>query len=505
MTQDCLQVKNASAHPLGDAPILEFIDFQKAILDSLSENTKLACLTSDREHRAMAVLADKQSKMFRIYRSTFPESYSSLTPRCTQVHLFEREIAEQWCHFPIGHPWLKPVRFHQTWDSQGPSQPWANNGPGVQEFYKVGGRQIHEVSLGPVHGGGVEPSHFRFQCFGENVLHIEIALGYQHRGIERAMEGGPGRASQKMMETASGDATIGHATAYCSLLEALMGIRPTERTCVLRAFALEMERLANHVGDLGALAQDIGFQPTSAQCGRLRGDILNITAEICGSRLGRDMLAAGGTHFDVHPSMASALLAKLTIIEEDVAEALDILWGTSSAVSRFENIGTISKAQALELGMVGPAARASGVDFDARRDFPLAPYDLIPMPIALEESGDALARAKIREAEIHASMRFAAAALRALQQMEPSPTISEGVHRARVCPNSIAISAVEGWRGMVFHLAITDDDGYFERYKIVDPSFFNWQGLALAMRGEGISDFPLCSKSFGLSCCGFDL
>jgi Ni,Fe-hydrogenase III large subunit len=503
--QDCIQAKNASAHLMSNAPILEFGDFQKAILDSISENTKLACLAAGRKRLAIAALADKESKTFRIYLSTFPESYPSMTPRCTQAHLFEREIAEQWGHFPIGHPWLKPVRFHSIWDPRGPGQPWANLGPGIQEYYKIDGRQIHEVAVGPVHAGVIEPGHFRFQCDGENVCHLEIALGYQHRGIERAMEGRPSKISQKMMETASGDASIGHGTAYCSLLEALMGIRPTERACILRALTLELERLANHVGDLGAMAQDIGFQPTSAYCGRLRGDILNITAEICGSRLGRDMLAIGGTHFDVHPSMAGGLLTKLSNIEDDVSEAVELLWGTSSVASRFEGTGAISKAQAIELGMVGPSARASGVDLDARRDFPLAPYDFIPMPIALEESGDVYSRAKIREAEIHASMRFAKAALHALQKMEASPAISGNAHRAKISPSSIAISAIEGWRGMIFHLAMTDENGQFERYKIVDPSFFNWQGLAMAVRGEGISDFPLCNKSFNLSYCGFDL
>jgi len=505
MTQDHVIAQNNSAHLLEGIPVLSFEAFQHAILDQTSKKLKLVCLAADRRHRAFAVLADIPAKTFKIYRSNFPDSYPSLTPSCHQAHLFEREIAEQWGLLPTGHPWFKPVRFHQAWGSEKSGPAWPLVGPGVQSFYKVEGNEIHEAAVGPVHAGIIEPGHFRFQCHGENVFHLEMALGYQHRGIELALENGPNQLSMKMIETVSGDTTIGHGLAYLNILEALMGIQPTEKSTIIRAMALELERLANHTGDLGALAQDAGFQPTSAYCGRLRGDFLNLTAEICGSRLGRDLLTVGGVNFDIHPSMAQKLLLQLADIEVDLLEALELIWHTSSIASRFEGVGVISKVAATEIGMVGPAARASGIDLDARRDFPQAPYDLVPLSIALEETGDIYARARIRATEVQTSIRFVRAALNAIQNMEPSPIVQEFQESQNMMPDSIAISAVEGWRGMIFHMAITGDNGRLERYKIVDPSFFNWHGLALAMRGEGISDFPLCNKSLNLSYCGFDL
>src|SRR5690348_6794036 len=192
---------------------------------------------------------------------------------------------------PQGHPWLKPVR-----KSNG-------NAPANGEFFRVNGSEVHEVAVGPIHAGVIEPGHFRFQCYGETVIHLEISLGYQHRGVERALVGGPNQRSIHYAETIAGDTTIGHATAYCQAVEALASITVPARALAIRAFGLELERLANHVGDLGALASDIGFLPTASFCGRLRGDYLNLTAELCGSRFGRGLVRPGGTRFDVTPTI----------------------------------------------------------------------------------------------------------------------------------------------------------------------------------------------------------
>ena len=200
---------------------------------------------------------------------------------------------------------MKPVRYHHSYRSGHDAWGRAVDDPilpGVTDFFRVEGAEVHEVAVGPVHAGVIEPGHFRFQCHGEQVFHLEIALGYQHRGVERALVGGPTKRTLPMMETVAGDTTVGHALAYAHAVEALAGTRIPARAHAIRGIALELERLANHVGDLGALAGDVAYLPTASYCGRLRGDFLNMTAEICGSRFGRGLVRPGGVGFDLLPA-----------------------------------------------------------------------------------------------------------------------------------------------------------------------------------------------------------
>ena len=369
----------------------------------------------------------------------------------------------------------------------------------MTDFYKVDGEEVHEVAVGPVHAGIIEPGHFRFQCHGEKVFHLEISLGYQHRGIERALVGGPNPRTIIYMGTLAGDTTLGHATAYCEAIEALSGCAAPPRAQALRGIALELERLANHTGDLGAMAGDIGYLPTASFCGRIRGDYLNLTALLCGSRFGRGLTRPGGVQFDLDENRAAELHHRLNQASRDTEGAVKLLWSTPSVLARFENTGVVSAEWGEQLGLVGPAARACGIERDVRDHFPSGIYRFFHIPLSTWHTGDVFARAYVRWLEIQRSIAFIDDLVKAL----PAGEIREPV--GPLAANSLVVSLVEGWRGEICHVAITDDRGRYARYKVIDPSFHNWYGLAMALRNGQISDFPLCNKSFNLSYCGHDL
>jgi len=497
-------MRNGQALPLAQVPELAPAEFRAEVVRGVRGGLRLACLCADRELNLYAVLAaDREGRLLAGRTRLDRPRYPALTPDCPQAHLFEREMAEQFAIVPEGHPWFKPVRFHRSW-AEG-RDAWDRAGdpePAVADFYQVKGEEVHEVAVGPVHAGVIEPGHFRFQCHGETVFHLEIALGYQHRGIERALEGGPHPLGMKMAETAAGDSTAAHGWAWCRILEALAGAEVPPRSERVRGVALELERAANHTGDLGALAGDVGFLPTASFCGRIRGDWLNLTAEACGSRLGRDWLRPGGVRFDLDAERARCLAGRLERTWADTRDAVELMWGAASVLNRFEAAGAVDPVQARDIGLVGVAARACGIDQDVRRDHPFGPYLQHPVTPGLAESGNVHSRAWVRWLELAESHRFLRAALESLAGSEPDPRPGP---LPPLAPEHFCVSLVEGWRGEVLHLAVTDARGRFRRYKLVDPSFHNWFGLALALRGEQISDFPLCNKSFNLSYCGHDL
>jgi Ni,Fe-hydrogenase III large subunit len=504
-----ISLRNGQAISREQIPEIPLMDFRRIILDAALNGERVAALFGNRPAEMnrfvdlYVVLADSSRARLRVGKTRIDsDCYPALTPECPQVHLFEREFAEQYGVCPVGHPWFKPVRFHRSY-RQG-HDAWGRKTDevpviGVTDFYRVEGDEIHEVAVGPVHAGIIEPGHFRFQCHGEQVLHLEISLGYQHRGAEQSLRGGPNKRTIHTIETLAGDTSVGHAIAYCQAVESLGGCSVPARAEVLRGVALELERLANHTGDLGALANDVAFLPTAAYCGRIRGDFLNATALLCGSRFGRAMVRPGGVGFDAVDERRKQILDRLEAAFQDVTVAAELLWNSASVQARLEQTGRISQEFCLDLGMVGPAARACGIECDVRQDFPWGIYRFTQIPVSTSATGDCFARAYVRWLEIQRSVEFIREQLRSLP---------DGLIRAEICqlrPDHFVVSLVEGWRGEICHVAITDEQGRFARYKIVDPSFHNWTGLALALRDQQISDFPLCNKSFNLSYCGHDL
>ncbi len=511
-------LRNCQTVELESIPLVAAADFRAAIVGAVEDGSRICALfgaparrsglapetalTEAAESAAIrlfAVLADDHRGILSVMATDVRDAYPALTPDCPQAHWFEREIYEQWAIKPEGHPWLKPIRFHESYAKKADSSRRSCVPIGITDFFRLEGAEIHDVAVGPVHAGIIEPGHFRFECHGENVYHLEISLGYQHRGVEPALVGGPDRRTLHYMETLAGDTTIGHATAYAHVLETLTGTAVSPRALTIRGIALELERLANHVGDLGALAADVGYLPTASFCGRLRGDFLNMTALLCGSRFGRGLVTPGGVEFDLDNNLIAELQNRISVAFKETAAAVNLLWDSPSVLARFENTGIISADAVEDLGLVGPAARACDVVRDARYDLPSGIFRFVQIPVSTWSTGDVFARAYVRWMEIQRSVDFIKSQLAVLPEGQTIADI------AAPAPNSLAVSIVEGWRGEICHVAITDGDGRFRHYKIIDPSFHNWMGLALALRNQQISDFPLCNKSFNLSYCGHDL
>ncbi len=501
--------RNSRVLPLKDVPWLLPSRFREWLVHGVrSKGRRVAAYFGSADEAIAdvaltAVLADDANgRLFVARTASDGTTFESVVPEVAEAHLFEREIAEQYGVRFEGHPWLKPVRFHHSYREGHDAWARAANTeilPGVADFFRVEGDEVHEVAVGPVHAGVIEPGHFRFQCHGEQVFHLEIALGYQHRGIERALMGGPTKRTMPYMETAAGDTTIGHAMAYGQVVEALSRAVVSAHAHAVRGIALELERLANHVGDLGALAGDIAYLPTASYCGRLRGDFLNMTAELCGSRFGRGLVRPGGVGFDLSADQVRDLRSRVTVARTDVTEAVELLWDTPSVRERFEGTGTVSPGDAAALGLVGPAARACGIQRDVRHDFPAGIYRFVHLPVVTAHHGDVNSRAFVRWLEIQQSISFI------LSQLDTLPASGARAAAGAMRPESLVVALTEGWRGEICHVAMTDAAGRFSRYKITDPSFHNWFALALALRDGQISDFPLCNKSFNLSYCGHDL
>jgi Ni,Fe-hydrogenase III large subunit len=486
---------------------LEIVDFEKESPLSISE-----WLTTTRQllaggARPVSVFSQRTKEYDRVWIALAPVSadrlyltntvfgardrriYDALSYDIAGMNYFECELYEQTGIEPERHPWLRPVRTGAAWRKCG--EPYS--------FYSVRGEEVHEVGVGPVHAGVIEPGHFRFQCHGEEILHLEIQLGYQHRGIEELLPKKNRSQQLVLVESIAGDSVIAHTTAFCSAIEALGGVSTSLREQAVRGIAAELERVAMHLATLSGIATDIGFALPAATFGGLRTAVINLTASICGSRFGRGWIVPGGVRFDLDLPLMEKARQTLGEVLTKFSDIEALFLNSSSALGRMEEIGTVTSEQAQAAGLVGLAARASGIARDVRADCPYGIYRYSSVPSPTLNSGDVYARAKLRALEIRNSIEFI------FEQLEHLPAPKPKSPPKELAKNAFTIALTEGHRGEIAHVLSTDANGQLAQVKIKDPSFHNWQGLAIAVRENGISDFPLCNKSFDLSYAGHDL
>lgn len=499
---DGLGLRNRRAVPFDAVPTEPIDTFRETIISAVASGWRIVSffgLTEDADRtRLVAVLAHDARGELGATSAIVTDRYPALTPHCPQAHAFEREIAEQCAVRPDGHPWLKPLRRHLP-DHRPSNRRDVVLDPAVYEFHRVEGEEVHEVAVGPVHAGIIEPGHFRFQAHGEEVLFLEIMLGYQHRGVERLLETADAARAMLVAESIAGDSVIAHAGAHCGAIEALARARKTPCAQTIRGIALELERMANHVGDLGAISGDVAFQPAAAFFGRMRGECLNMLMTLSGNRYGRGLIRPGGVAFDLPAPMAGDMRARLERLRDELEPVAALLFGSASVQARLEGVGAVTRNQVAELGLVGPVARACEVPRDVRHDHPYGIFRFAHIPVATAWAGDVHARALVRWHEIRRSLEFVLDQLGALPKGEPRVSMSA------LQPNEIVVAMQEGWRGEIVHVVITDGAGDIRRHKVVDASFHNWAAVAAALPGNQISDFPLCNKSFNLSYAGHDL
>jgi Ni,Fe-hydrogenase III large subunit len=497
-----IEVGNRRAVRLADVPLEPADAFGDALGDAVADGWRLVALFGTPEDarrlRLVAVVSDDVRGRLGALCSVVGERFPSVAAACPQAAPFEREIAEQCGAEPDGHPSLRPVRRHAP-DHAPAAWPLRERSRHDYPFTRIEGEEVHEVAVGPVHAGIIEPGHFRFQAHGEEVLALDIMLGYQHRGVERLVETRDRARAVLVAESVAGDTVIAHASACCGALEALARSHKSARAQSIRGIALELERLANHIGDLGALAGDVAFQPAAAYLGRLRGECLNLLMTISGNRYGRGLVRPGGVLFDVPPGMVDEVHARVTRLEEELEPVATLLFGATSVQSRFEGVGAVTPDACRTHGFVGPVARACGVARDVRHDHPYGVFRFAQIPVATAWAGDVFARALVRWLEIQRSLEFVR------EQVTSLPRGELRTACGALRPGELVVALEEAWRGEVAHVVLTDDDGDVRRHKVVDPSFRNWTALALAMPGNQISDFPLCNKSFNLSYAGHDL
>ena len=431
--------------------------------------------------------------------------YTSLTPHINEADWYEREVQDMFGLEAMGHPDPRPLVLYDDWplghhplrkDFSPTARP-----PRVMNEYsftKVEGEGVYEIPVGPVHAGVIEPGHFRFSVAGEPIINLEVRLGYVHKGIEKISEATPYARGVYLAERISGDNSVAHSTAYCQAVEALASVDVPERGEYVRTVMLELERLYNLFGDIAGIAMDTAYSVAAANGYLLRERALNLNECLTGSRLLRSVIVLGGVRKDLSPHDRERTVGALVRMKLEFEDLVSLMLTSSSLLDRVETTGILSPEMAVNLNVVGPVARASGVDRDVRRDHPYAAYEKLNFLVPRQTAGDVYARTKVRIDEVRESFSLIDQALDGM----PSGPIRTEIKD--IPEGEVAMSLVESPRGELVHW-IMAGRGSPARHKIRDASFCNWLALEEAVIGNIVPDFPLINKSFNLSYSGNDL
>jgi len=454
------------------------------------------------------VFEQRGSPQYLIVRApvcaNMPE-FPSLSAELPSVNWQEREIQDWFGLKAVGHPNPRRVALHDNWPEVYPLrkdfalETVLPEFEGERHIYRRAlGKGVFQIPVGPVHAGIIEPGHFNFAVAGEPILYLQLRMFYTHKGTEKLFEKLPVHRGVFLAESISGDSSFSHGTAFCQAVERAAGVEVPERALIMRVVLLELERICNHVGDIGAIVNDVGFVVANCHAGRLKEALVTLNEHMTGSRLLKGMACIGGVRRGWDVAQLDTLLKSLDWFEKEFKDLVSLIDSSDSTRDRLEQTGVLWPEKAKDLGIIGVGGRASGIDLDVRRDHPYAAYSRFPFRVPVYQAGDVLRRMQVRIEEVGESISIIRRAAEESFQGEfrvPVPVIPA---------DRCAVGSVEGWRGEIIHWIRTGPDNHLQRCKIKDPSINNWPALVEAVQGNIVPDFPVINKSFNLSYSGTD-
>jgi len=454
------------------------------------------------------VIALDAAHGFFILRVPVPANkpeFPSLTDAIHAVNWQEREVQDLFGLKLLGHPNPRRCALHDDWPEVYPLRKDFELRTVLPPFQgerhkmrTVEGEGVFQVPVGPVHAGIIEPGHFLFSVAGEPVLYLQLRMFYTHKGTEKLFESLPVTHGVRLAESISGDSAFAHATAFCHAIERAAGVEAPPRARALRTICLELERLYNHLGDVGAICTDVAFTTANMHMMRCKERVLRLNEQLTGNRFLRGMACLGGVRFDFDAAQRTALGQLLDELAPECESLFELIRESSGLRDRLETTGILKPEVARDLGVVGLAGRASGVDRDLRRDFPHDFYDQVSFTVSVQTEGDVQRRLVVRREEVFQSF----AIIRQTLEKMPDGPLQTKV--GELPADRIALGYAEGWRGEIFHWIRTAPGGRLARCKVKDPSLQNWPALTEAILGNIVPDFPVVNKSFNLSYSGTD-